>query len=95
MAKANADPSKDSRIRRNDIKAVQADQRPGPFEVLLREIGIDRDSLPPLTNGELMRIAEVDTPTMHGWMYLNRSFPEEVRKKLQVHFSNYVREKGN
>jgi excisionase family DNA binding protein len=91
----NADAKNESTLRKKGIKAEQAEQRPSPFEVLLGEIGIDRDSLPPLTNGELRRIAEVDVPTMHGWMYLNRSLPEEARKKLQVHFSNYVREKGN
>lgn len=44
--------------------------RPNPFRLLLKGIGIDRDDLGPLTNGDLMRIAEVDPITFHGWMYL-------------------------
>lgn len=57
-----------------------------PFAELLAEIGIDRRSLPPLTNAELMRISETDIATYHGWMYLNRPFPEEAREKLKKHF---------
>ena len=42
-----------------------------------------------LTNGDLMRIAEVDTPVLHGWMYLNRELPEEALQKLRDHFVSY------
>ncbi len=57
-----------------------------PFAELLAEIGIDRSSLRPFTNGELMRISETNIVTYHGWMYLNRPLPEEAREKLKKHF---------
>ena len=53
---------------------------------MLKEIGVDRTSLPALTNGDLRRIAEVDIPTMHGWLYLNRELPTEAMEKLRRHF---------
>ncbi len=36
-----------------------------------------------------MRIAEVDTPVLHGWMYLNRELPVEALQKLRDHFASY------
>jgi hypothetical protein len=56
----------------------------------MREVGIDRSTLPPMTNGDLMRIAEVDMMTMHGWQHLNRSLPEEAANKLKEHFRRVV-----
>jgi len=56
----------------------------------LEEIGVDRDELGPLTNGELMQIAEVDLPTFHGWMYLGKGMPEEALEKLRKHFSKTI-----
>jgi excisionase family DNA binding protein len=64
--------------------------RRNPFAELLAEVGIDRSSLPPLTNGELMRISETDIVTYHGWMYLNRPLPEEARERLKKHFLGIV-----
>lgn len=63
------------------------EERISPFQELLSEIGIERSSLPPITNGEIMRIAEVDMPVCHGWLYLNRPLPEEAREKLKKHYS--------
>ena len=68
------------------------EERISPLTVLLSEMGIDRTTLPPITNGELMRIAEVDTPTLHGWQYLNRPLPEEAINKLKNHFRRLVAE---
>lgn len=59
---------------------------PNPFRTLLKEIGVDRDELGPLTNGEIMRIAEVDIATCHGWLYLGREMPEEALEKLRRYF---------
>ncbi len=63
------------------------EERISPFQELLSEIGVERSSLPPITNGEIMRIAEVDIPVCHGWLYLNRPLPEDAREKLKKHFS--------
>ncbi|MCH9776248.1 MAG: helix-turn-helix domain-containing protein [Planctomycetes bacterium] len=61
--------------------------RPNPFRLLLKKIGVDRDLLGPLTNGELRQIAEVDLPTFNGWMYKGRDMPEVALEKLRKHFS--------
>lgn len=71
---------------RSDPKNAEIEERRNPFSDLLSEIGVSRSSLPPLTNGELRRIAEVDIATFHGWMYLNRKMPEVALEKLKVHF---------
>jgi len=67
-------------------KAVSSQERISPLSVLLSELGIDRSSLPSITNGDLRRIAEVDIATMHGWLYLNRSLPEDAVNRLKNHF---------
>ena len=64
--------------------------RISPLAVLLGEMGIDSDNLPTITNGELMRIAEVDIPTLHGWQYRNRPMPEEAINKLKNYFRHLV-----
>jgi excisionase family DNA binding protein len=65
---------------------VQSEERPSPLSVLLNELGVSRSSLPPITNGELKRIAEVDVATIHGWLYLNRPLPEVALNRLKEHF---------
>ncbi len=65
---------------------VQGEERTSPFSGLLEELGVNRGGLPPITNGELMRIAEVDIATMHGWLYLNRPLPEDAMNRLKEHF---------
>jgi excisionase family DNA binding protein len=54
------------------------------------QLGIAEEALPRLTNGELMRIAEVDKPTMHGWLYLNRDLPESAIAKLHDYFAAHL-----
>lgn len=66
------------------------EERSNPFKLLLKEIGIDRNDLGPLTNGELRKIADVDLSTFHGWMYQGRELPEEALDKLRSHFSQLV-----
>lgn len=72
---------------------VQSEERISPLSVLLSELGIDRSSLPQITNGDLMRIAEVDIATMHGWQYLNKSLPEEAMNRLKNYFRRLVTER--
>ena len=43
-----------------------------------------------MTNGEIGRIAEVDIPTLHGWMYHNRDMPETAMDKLHEYFVAYL-----
>lgn len=67
--------------------SVQRETR--PFSLLLAEIGVDRSDLPPIKNSDLSRIAEVDTPTLHGWQYRRRPLPEAAIEKLRAHFLKY------
>lgn len=60
-----------------------------PFEKLLREIHVDRDDVPRITNGELMTIAGVDKITLHGWQWLKRELPTEASDRLKAHFRQY------
>jgi len=55
-------------------------------------MGVDRSSLPPLTNGDLMRIAEVDLPTFHGWQYLNKPLPEPALERLKAYCRQFLKE---
>lgn len=85
VAKPRNVPSK----ARRSSEPEPEEERPNPFRLLLKEMGIDRDDLGEITNGDLMRIAEVDVPTYHGWMYLGRSMPEQALQKLRDHFANH------
>lgn len=67
----------------------EEERRNNPFDLLLEEIGVDRMNLPPLTNGDLRRVADVDIPIMHGWQYLHRELPEEALQRLRDHFIQY------
>lgn len=63
-----------------------------PFTRLAIGMGVDRSSLPPLTNGDLMRIAEVDLPTFHGWQYLNKPLPEPALERLKAYCRQFLKE---
>lgn len=60
-----------------------------PFSILLQEIGVSRSDFPAVTNGDLMRVADVDAPTLHGWLWHGRSLPPEAVERLRVHFSKF------
>jgi excisionase family DNA binding protein len=77
--------TKTRQAKQRVLQSTEKEDRRNPFAELLAEVGIDRSSLPSLTNGELMRISETDLVTYHGWMYLNRPLPEEAREKLKKH----------
>lgn len=66
-------------------------QPPNPLSLLLAEIGVDRTAMPKISNGDLMRIAEVDIPTLHGWQYLHRPMPEDAIEKLREHFRQFMK----
>jgi excisionase family DNA binding protein len=71
---------------------VESEEQISPLLALLSELDIDRNDLPRITNGDLRRIAEVDTATMHSWLYLNRSLAEETISKLKEHFCRLVKD---
>ena len=71
---------------RSSSKKTESEEHRNPFSDLLNEFGLNRSCLPTITNGELRRIAEVDGPTLHGWMHLNRELPEAALNKLREHF---------
>lgn len=52
----------------------------------LKSKGIALSKVPPLTNGELMRIAGVDLVQWHGWQYLGKDLPEEAMERLTHRF---------
>lgn len=60
-----------------------------PLKLLLTEIGLEWDVLSTLPHGELLRVAEVDIPTFHGWRYLGRSMPVEAIEKLREYFRQF------
>lgn len=80
-------PNNSGVTQRND-NARPENTVPNLFRRALAEMGIDPASIPPMTNGELMRISETDVPTFHGWMYHNRPLPAEALEKLRNHFLN-------
>ncbi len=64
-----------------------------PFRKLLAEIGVKYADVHPITNGQIMRIAEVDVATCHGWLYLNQPLPEEALSKLRRHFLQVAKQR--
>lgn len=83
-------PRKETAARRqHKATETESEERVNPFSVLLKELGVERSAMPSITNGDLMRIAEVDLPTMHGWIYLGRELPEAALNKLREHFGAY------
>lgn len=63
------------------IPETSAGGRVSPFTTLLRGMGIDSHTFPSMTNGDLMRAAGVDVPTLHAWIYLGRALPVEALGK--------------
>ncbi|MCE9553901.1 MAG: helix-turn-helix domain-containing protein [Planctomycetes bacterium] len=54
-------------------------------------LGVDRSQFPPLTNGDLMRAAEVDIATMHGWQHFRRDLPDTAFAKLEAFFTSLLK----
>ncbi|MCD0459565.1 hypothetical protein [Roseiconus lacunae] len=81
-------PSKKRQLKTKKSEPEE-ERRISPFDLLLKEIGVDRDALPPTTNGDLMKIAGVDIPTLHGWQWHNRALPTEALQRLKDHFIQY------
>ncbi len=89
QAPAHNSPRQQVAAGRHHEPRTEAEERPNPFSLLLNELGVARSALPPLTNGDLRRIAEVDVPTIHGWLYLGRELPEAALGRLREHFGAY------
>lgn len=90
------EPKKRSpKTRRKSTAEVEGKERRCPFDLLLEEMGVERKNIPAVTNGDLMRIAEVDIPTLHGWSYMNRELPEEALQRLRDHFGKFASKKGD
>ena len=69
------------------------DEKVGPRDVrglIARRLGVSRNKLPVLTNGELMAAAEVDLVTYHGWVYLDREMPEAAISRLEKHYAGML-----
>jgi excisionase family DNA binding protein len=80
--------------RQHKAIETKSEERVSPFSLLLKELGVERTALPSITNGDLMRIAEVDIPTLHSWIYHGRELPEAALNKLREHFAAYRAEQS-
>lgn len=68
---------------RSDDESTERSSRLSQF---LKGKGIAVSKVPPLTNGELMKIAGVDLVQWHGWQYLGNALPDEALERLTHHF---------
>lgn len=77
-------------------KQLKAKEQPAnPLALLLDGIGVERDVVSAMTQGELMRIAGVDLPTYHGWRFLGRSMPEEAIERLREYFRKLPKKRNH
>jgi excisionase family DNA binding protein len=67
---------------RSDIESTEQSSR---FSQFVKSMGISPSKLPPLTNGELMKIARVGLIQWHGWQYLGKALPDEALERLTHH----------
>jgi excisionase family DNA binding protein len=88
----NRTPKTRPRASRASSHGADEKERITPLTKLLESLGINRANLPVITNGELMRIAEVDSSTLHGWTYRNMPLPEEAMNRLRDHFRRLITE---
>jgi excisionase family DNA binding protein len=68
---------------RRDAEPAEQSSRLSQF---LKSKGISLSEVPPLTNGELRKIAGVDLVQWHGWQYLGNTLPDEALERLTHHF---------
>lgn len=54
-------------------------------------LGVAEDALPQMTNGDIMRVADIDIPTLHGWQYRNRDLPEAAISRLHEYFVAFLK----
>lgn len=76
-------PAVPKRASSKNPRESKPEERTDPFFRLVKGLGIDHATLPPMTNGELMRIAGVDLVEFHGWQHLGKTLPEEALEKLR------------
>lgn len=67
----------------SDVESAERSSRLSQF---LKGKGITLSKVPPLTNGELRKIAGVDLVQWHGWQYLGNTLPDEALERLTHHF---------
>lgn len=87
-APTQAEPAR--RVRKAPVQRSAADELSGRtrWEQFMDQLGVDVKRFPGLTNGDLMRIAQVDTATLHGWKYLGPELPEPAMEKLRAYFTD-------
>jgi hypothetical protein len=68
-------------IRSRDVKGM-----------LAIALNVPATSIPPLTNGEIMRAMELTMAECHGWQYLGRELPDGAFVKLVEHIRNRLRD---
>jgi len=56
-------------------------------QLFAERLKVPVEALPQLTNGDVMRIADVDIPTLHGWVYQRRELPAAAIEKLEQFFA--------
>jgi excisionase family DNA binding protein len=76
-------PAAPRRAGHNTRRDSKPEERADPFSRLLKGLGIDPATLPPMTNGDIMRIARVDQVQCHGWQHLGRTLPDEALERLR------------
>lgn len=92
--KPNARESSNVTGRETTVQNRRSDSRQGnpprsASEHFSKLLGFPKSEFPRLSNGDLMRIAEVDIATMHGWIYLGRDLPDEALHKLEAFFKKH------
>lgn len=80
-------------ITKSAVQRKQDDQEqhPNPLDLLMDEIGVDRDEVSTVTFGELRQIAGVGMPTYHGWRFLGRPMPKEAIEKLRGYLRQFAK----
>lgn len=75
----------DSRVGPSATQPPRAKTPTSPHRLqqLAVSLGVAYEALPRVTNGDLMRLAEVDMPTLHGWQYRQLDMPEPAMAKLE------------
>ncbi|QEG37729.1 helix-turn-helix domain-containing protein [Bythopirellula goksoeyrii] len=63
----------------------------GGLQILARSLGVDYESLPRMTNGDIRRIADVEIAILHGWQYLGRELPPEALENV----TKWLRNQGS
>jgi len=55
-----------------------------PFHKYLISIGLDCTKLPAFTNGQIRKLAELDLPSIHGWLHKGRELPARAGELMKA-----------